>query len=259
MFPATDRTARFFERVTSRPRLAVALALIGIVAAGSGLTTLVKDTSVKAFIPAGHESLLADSKAEDVFGLSDTIAVAVVRDDGGTIFTPETLALIDELSAAIGDLENIRYDRVASIATESAISGEDGAVFVDPYVDPFGMDAAAAEESRRRWHRMTPHQGTLVSDDESGAVIMAELVDADLADATYLAVLDIVDGIDSDGLVLHVAGPGAVSGYLSRYIDQDARKLQPLVFLLVLGFIYLAFRRAIALPGPLLVVIGSAG
>jgi len=258
MFTATERTERFFVGVTARPRFAVALALFATVLCGAGLTTLVKDTSVKAFIPPGHESLLADSKAADVFGLSDTIAVAVVRKDGGTIFTPETLALIDELSATIADLDNVRYDRVASVATESSISGEDGAVFVDPYVDPFGMDASTAEDSRRRWQRMTPHQGTLVSDDESGAVIMAELVDARLADATYLAVLDIVDSIDNDEVELHVAGPAAVSGYLSRYIDEDARKLQPLVFALVLGFIYLAFRRAIALPGPLLVVTGSA-
>jgi len=258
MFNATERTQQFFFRVTARPRLAVVLALVAIVLCGAGLTTLVKDTSVKAFIPPGHDSLLADSKAADVFGLSDTIAVAVVQRDGGTIFTPETLALIDELSAAIADLDNVRYDRVASIATESSISGEDGAVFVDPYIDPFGMDAAAAEDSRRLWQRMTPHQGTLVSDDESGAVIMAELVDARLADATYQSVLDIADRIDGDGVELHVAGPAAVSGYLSRYIDEDARTLQPLVFALVLGFIYLAFRRAIALPGPLLVVVGSA-
>ena len=55
------------------------------------------------------------------------------------------------------------------------------------------------------------------------------------------------------------AGPGAVSGFLGSYIDQDARRLQPLVFVLVLGFIYFAFRRFRALPGPLLVVIGAAG
>ena len=259
MFTAADRTERFFERVTARPRLAVFLALLAIVVAGGGLSRIVKDTSVKAFIPAGHESLLADAKAAETFGLSDTIAVAVITKDGGSIFTPTTLALVDELSNAIAGIDNIRYDGVASIATESSISGEDGAVFIDPYVeDPAYMDEAFVADSRRRWQQMTPHRDTLVSADESGAVIMAELVDAAAADATYQAVLELVGNIDSGDVELHVAGPGAVSGYLSRYIDQDARKLQPLVFVLVLGFIYLAFRRARALPGPLLVVIGSA-
>ena len=258
MFAGGQNTVRFFERITARPGFTVGVALIAIVVSGFGLTRIVKDTSVKAFIPAGHESLIADAKAAEVFGLSDTIAVAVITTDGSSVFRPDVLSLIDDLSVKLAGLPNVRYNRIASLATESSISGEDGSVYVDPYVEPFAMDDDFANDSRARWEQMAPHRGTLVSEDGSGAVIMAELVDADIADKTYLAVLEIVESIAMSGVELHVAGPGAVSGYLSRYIDEDARKLQPLVFLLVLGFIYLAFRRAVALPGPLLVVVGSA-
>ena len=258
MLAAGQKTERFFERVTERPWLVLGISLLAIGVSGFGLTKLVKDTSVKAFIPAGHESLIADAKAAEVFGLSDTIAVALITTDGGSVFRPDVLALVDELSIELAGLPNVRYDRIASLATESAISGKDGSVFVDPYIEPFAMDDDFANDSRERWERMLPHRGTLVSEDGGGAVIMAELVDSSIADQTYLAVLEIVEGIALDGVELHVAGPGAVSGYLSRYIDEDARKLQPLVFVLVLGFIYLAFRRAVALPGPLLVVVGSA-
>ena len=90
MFAGGQQTSRFFERVTAAPWLALGIALLAIGVTGFGLTKLVKDTSVKAFIPAGHEALLSDAKAADVFGLSDTIAVAVegkpqvrsMRDDG---------------------------------------------------------------------------------------------------------------------------------------------------------------------------------
>ncbi len=247
-----------FWRVTARPRVAVAIAVLAIIASGAELTQLTKDTSVKAFIPQGHTSLIADDKAADIFGLSDTVAVAVVTTDERTVFRPDILSLIDDLSLAIAGLPNVRSDRVTSLATESSISGEDGSVFIDPYVDPVGMDDAAARDSHSRWERMAPHRGTLVSEDGNGAVIMAELIDTDIADETYQRVFELVDGIDRQGVSLHVAGPGAVSGYLSRYIDEDARRLQPLVFVIVLGFIFLAFRRSAALPGPLLVVVGSA-
>lgn len=258
MFATRSKTVRFFERVTARPRAALGVALLAIAVMGFGLTTLVKDTSVKAFIPAGHDSLIADAKAAEVFGLSDTIAVAIIMQDGGSVFRPDVLALIDDLSIELAALPNVRYDRIASLATESSISGDGGSVFVDPYIEPLAMDDDFANDSRERWQRMLPHRGTLVSEDGSGAVIMAELVNSAIADQTYLAVLGIANGITPDGVELHVAGPGAVSGYLSRYIDDDARKLQPLVFVVVLGFVYLAFRRAAALPGPLLVVVGSA-
>ena len=258
MFSATQATGTLFRHITAKPRLVLCIALLAIVICGTGLTRLVKDTSVKAFIPAGHESLVADAKAAEIFGLSDTIAVAVVTIDGSSVFTPEILTLIDELSTELAGLPNIRYDRIASLATESSIDGESGSVFIDPYVEPFAMDDEFARDSRARWEAMAPHRGTLVSEDGSGAVIMAELIDSDIADETYLAVLGMVDASTMDGVELHVAGPGAVSGFLSRYIDEDARKLQPLVLVLVLGFIYLAFRRAAALPGPLLVIVGSA-
>jgi len=254
---AASRTERLFTTVTARPRLVVILALIAIAICAAGLSRLVKDTSVKAFIPDGHPSLVADNKARDIFGLSDTIAIAVVATDGATVFEPDTLALIAGLSDELAALPNIRYDRIASLATESSIDGDDGSVEIDPYIDPYELSAALAESSRVRWRRMPPHQGTLVSDDERGALIMAEVIDSDRADQTYQATLQLVADIDVSGIEIHVAGPAAVSGYLSRYIDRDARKLQPLVFVVVLGFIYLAFRRFVALPGPLFVVAGS--
>ena len=252
-------TQRIFVSITSRPLLTLALALIVIAITASGLTRLVKDTSVKAFIPPGHESLIADAKAANLFGMSDTIAVAVVTKSGGSVFTPEILALIARLTEQISDLENIQSDRVSSLATESSISGDEGAVFVEPYLDTDALDADFVADARMRWLGMSPHQGSLVSDDESGAVIMAELVDSGQAANTYREVLALASEIESNSVQIHVAGPAAVSGYLSSYIDQDARKLQPLVFALVLGFIFLAFRRFSALPGPLIVVVGAAG
>ena len=248
----------FFLRITAYPKLVVGVAILAILISGAGLSKLVKDTSVKAFIPPGHESLTADNKAAELFGLSDTIAVALVTTDGRSVFAPDILALIDQLSEEIAGLPNVRYDRVASLATESSISGNAGSVLVEPYVEPFAMDDDFAQASRARWRMMMPHKDTLVSEDETSAVIMAELIDSDSSAKTYSAMMDLVATVDVRGIDLHVAGPGAVSGYLSKYIDEDARKLQPLVFVLVIGFVYLAFRRVIALPGPLLVVIGSA-
>ncbi|MEM7613090.1 MAG: MMPL family transporter, partial [Pseudomonadota bacterium] len=258
MAHANTKTANLFRIVTSRPRLVVLLAVVVIVFTGAGLTRLVKDTSVKAFIPPGHSSLAADEKAEALFGLSDTIAVALITQDGRNVFSPDILTVIDKLTLDISALANVRSDKMTSLATESSIRANDGGVVVESYIDPTRIDTARAADAFDRWQRMYPHQNTLVSADASGAIIMAELANADAADETYLAVLALTESISIAGVDIHVAGPGAVSGYLSRYIDEDARKLQPLVFLVVLGFIYLAFRRLAALPGPLMVVVGSA-
>ena len=210
MLAADQGTQRIFQRITDRPGMMLALGLLMIAITASGLTQLVKDTSVKAFIPPGHESLLADAKAAELFGMSDTVAVAIITNDGSSIFTESSLTLIDELTQQIAGLENIQFDRVSSLATESSISGEDGTVFVDPYIDPFGMDEQFVADSRNRWLTMTPHQGSLVSEDESGAVIMAEILDSDLAAETYQEVLSLASQLENETVDIHVAGPAAV-------------------------------------------------
>lgn len=258
MFRETESTAAFFRRVTARPRLTLSLCLLAIGAAAAGLTTLVKDTSVKAFIPVDHPSIVADEHARSTFGLSDTIAVAITP-ESGTVFDPAVFTLVADLTEAVSELPNVRRDRVMSLATESSISGDGGSIDVVPYIDDGSPTADSVEASRLRWLAMPPHRGTLVSDDGSSAIILADILDTDLADATYAAVRGLTDAIETPGLRFDVAGPAAVSGYLSRYIDADARRLQPLVFLFVFGFIFLAFRKLAALPGPLLVVAGAAG
>ncbi len=258
MRPVDQAVQNGFLRLTARPKLALLASLVIIVAAGAGLTRLAKDTSVTAFIPAGHPSLAADDRVAEVFGISDPVAVAITTNDGRSIFEPATLAVLVDLTDAITGIANVRAERVASLATESSSAGDGDELAVKPYIDPYEIDEVTAADTRRRWLAMPPHRNTLVAEDESAAIIVAELIDTGLAADTYESVLALTQQLEHDGLNIHVAGPGAVSGYLSRYIDQDARKLQPLVFLLVLGFIYLAFRRARALPAPLLVVIGSA-
>ncbi|MEL6868333.1 MAG: outer membrane lipoprotein-sorting protein [Pseudomonadota bacterium] len=252
-----NRTEQFFYRVTRRPALSLLAALIFIALCAAGMTTLVKNTSLKAFIPPGHEALANDARATELFGLSDTVAIALITTDGGSVFRPQMLSLIADITDQVENLDNVRADRVMSLASESSIRGDAHAISIDPYVDTYALDAAAAEDSYVRWRSMAPHQGTLVSDDGSGAIIMAELIDADHADITYAALRQIVAAVDPTLAAAHVAGPGAVSGYLSRYIDRDARKLVPLAFLLVLTFIYITFRRVRAMPGPLCVVIGA--
>ncbi|MEM9690155.1 MAG: hypothetical protein AAF917_11835, partial [Pseudomonadota bacterium] len=102
---------------------------------GTGLTRLIKDTSVKAFIPAEHESLKTDARTDNIFGLSYSIAVAVVRSDGRSMFDPASLQLIADVTDVIRDIDNIRYSKVTSLSLESSISGDGNSIFIEPYLD----------------------------------------------------------------------------------------------------------------------------
>ena len=57
-----DATVAWFQRLTARPRLMLCASIAVIVVLASGLTSLVKDTSVDAFIPPDHPALVADAE-----------------------------------------------------------------------------------------------------------------------------------------------------------------------------------------------------
>lgn len=242
--------ARFFDLLLRWPKLVLALSLVAMVGTAAGLAQVVKDTSVDAFIPPSHPSIVASELAEARFGLADPIVVALVAPD--SIFEPRYLAALESLHAAIEALPNVRADRVMSLASESAIEGFSDRIEVNRYL------AADPAEARRQWALMPPHQGTLVSDDGRGAVIVAELEDQDRAGASYRAIERLLDALPA-GLTAQVAGQGAVGGHLSDSIDQDSRVLQPMIFLVVLAVLYLAFRRIAAVGLPLLIIVGATG
>lgn len=252
-----SRLEGVFWTVTERPGLVLTIVIILVAVAGLGLRGLVKDTSVEAFIPPGHASLKAEDEVTEVFGLSDPVAIALITRDGSSVFAKDVLELVAQITDRLSRFPNVRPDRIRSLATESSISGDGETLEVERYIDPYNLTADTAADARQRWRRMEAHHGTLVSDDETGTVVMADLADPQLAADTYEAILDLTDELADSRVDIHVAGPGAVSGFLSRYIDRDARKLQPFVFILVIGFVYLAFRRITALPGPIFVVAGS--
>ncbi|MEX0707322.1 MAG: outer membrane lipoprotein-sorting protein [Woeseia sp.] len=259
MFLDRQHTERFFRRVTARPVLTLVLGVLVIAFFAAGLTRLVKDTSIEAFIPDDHPSLLANDRAEEIFGISKPIVVAVMTDDGGSVFRPAILDLMTDLTEQVAALPNIRPDRVSSIATESSIAGRDGELLVESYIPHPGLSELQAADAARRWRAMPPHISALVSEDEDGALIIAELIDDNQAADTYDELLAMAAAYSDRDVEILVSGPAAVSGYLGAYIDRDARMLQPMVFLVVLSFIYLAFRRTTALIAPVIVILGSAG
>ena len=194
MFSNTELSARFFQKVTARPLLALLISVAVIAATSAGLGRLAKDTSVTAFIPADHPAILSEEHAAEIFGLTDSIAIAIVTRDGSSIFTPSAFDLVAKLSDKVAVLPNIRTDRVTSLATESSISGQDSEVDVIPYMDEENASLVQVSNARDRWRSMPPHIGSIVSEDETGAIILAELVDLEFADQTYHSVLSLIEG-----------------------------------------------------------------
>lgn len=193
-----------------------------------------------------------------MFGLTDPLVVAVVNDDSQGVFNPHSLALVDWLSDEIGKLDGVDPDRIASLATENNITGNDQGMVVEPFWDETPATQRQADSIRQAVMDFPLYRGALVAKDGSATLIVVELADQTRAQSLYEALLALAGRAPTQGgeRVL-VAGEGAVSGYLGSYIDADAQRLNPLAAIIITTVLFIAFRTLRGALLPNLIVLAT--
>jgi uncharacterized protein len=260
--PSETGIARWFHWIIDHRWIAGAGSLAVIATLASFLPGLIKDTTPEAFVPKDSPALEYRDHVQEVFGLKDPMVVAIIGDRPERAFTPDGLHLVQWLSERIQRVPGVDPERVVSLATENDIIGAPDGLRVESFWKTPPAEGAGA---RAVWQAIQDFPlllGTLVARDGSGTLIVAELLDDTAARRIYFDLLDLVEQARADGLVLpdisvHVAGQGAVSGYLSAYIDADAARLNPIAALVITLVLLIAFRTLAGALLPNVVVIAS--
>lgn len=238
---AISKFARF---IVNFPKTNVIVSILVMLTLFAALPKLYKDTRADAFLAADNPALLYKEKVKRQFGLSDPIVVAVINSSDKGVFNPNSLLLVNSLTEQISALDNINSDRVTSLATENNITGSEDGMAVDAFFEELPETQQQAESIWQAVSDFPLYMGNLVSKDRKATLIVAELVDQDQVEDTYQAILEIValTSVD-DQNEIHVAGEGAIAGYLGSYIDADAQRLNPLAGIIITLIILFAFRR----------------
>lgn len=237
------RAARFFLAVTAFPKTVLIAGLILIIASAVFIPTLEKDTRSDAFMPPDHPALVYREKVEEIFGLKDPMVIAVVNEGSKGVFNPHTLELVDWLTRHVEVMDNIDPERVTSLATENDIIGTDDGMLVEDFFETPPKTQQQADQVREAVMDFPLYLGSLVSREGNATLIVAELIDQTQAQKVYAELLALVDAAPTQqGEVIHVAGEGAVSGYMGAYIDADAQRLNPLAALIITLVLFIAFR-----------------
>lgn len=257
MNSGNDVASRFFTQVVRWRWPILLFFLVLVVAAGSQLGRLQKNTQADAFISADNPALIYRTAVEERFNLKDPIVIAVVDERQGGVYHSDTLTLVQWLSRRLKSVANIDPDGITSLATESNIEGDAAGMAVEKFLDGT-LNDSHVDWIREGVDHFPLYQGSLVARDGSTTLIVAELLDEHDAEGTYQRVMALVQEAPAiEGVQLHVAGEGAVAGYLSSYIDQDARRLNPLAGLIITIILVVAFLTPRAALIPNLVVAGT--
>ena len=242
--PVKTNTAphRIFSWIVLHPKRIILLSMMLIVAAALFIPNMTKDTRADAFLAEDNPALLYREKVKSMFGLSDPVVVAVVSDD--SIFTVDGLNTIQRITNAVLEVANIDPEGVTSLATENNIVGTEEGMAVDPFYDDGLVTKATANLVKIAIRNFPLYQGSLVAHDESASLVVIEFIDESLAEQTYQDVVHTVESLTLPrGIHVHIAGEGAISGYLGSYIDADAQRLNPMAGLIITIIVFIAFLR----------------
>jgi len=233
---------QLFSWVVNHPKRVLLLGLLLMAGVISNITQLTKDTRADAFLADDNSALLYREKVKRTFGLSDPLVIAVVANE--SIFTPEGLNTVQLVTDVVLNLTNIDPDGITSLATENNIFGTEEGMEVEPFYEYEIENQAEALIVRDAIRDFPLYQGSLVAQDESATLVVAELLDEKQVEQSYN---DIVKAMNElvlpQGIKLYVAGEGAVSGYLGSYIDADAKRLNPLAGVIITLIVFIAFLR----------------
>lgn len=253
------RSRRFFLAVTAKPKGVVTVGVLVIVLFALWIPGLKKDTRADAFIPSDHPALQLRDRTKDLFGLEDPLVIAVVNQGENGVFNPHTLSLIEWLTGRVKALPQVDSSRVTSLATENNIVGIDDGMRVERFFENPPADQAEANRVKKAVMDFPLYLGNLVARNGQATLIVAELNDSKTAQQAYHSLLSLMEQAPLvDGEHLHVAGEGAVAGYMGAYIDADAVRLDPLAAIIISLICLLAFRTWRGMLIPNFVVLATA-
>jgi predicted RND superfamily exporter protein len=236
-------TNTFFRWLVNHPKKVILTGLVFMLAMGSFIPNLTKDTRADAFLADDNPAVVYREKAKQLFGLSDPMVIALVAPDN--IFTPEGLNAVKAVTDAVIKIANVDPEGVTSLATENNIVGTSDGMDVSPFFEGQLSKQSQANYVRDAIRDFPLYQGSLVAKDESATLVVAEILDETKVEETYELIRTTVSQLDlADDIKLYVAGEGAIAGYLGGYIDSDAKRLNPLAGIVISIIVFIAFLRA---------------
>ncbi len=216
----------------------------------SQLRPLVIDTDIKSMMPEHHAERAYALWAEEYFSIEDPALLLVVRDMPDGVFTPEILSLIDHLSSEIMAMEAVDGEDLVSLSETDNITAQGDDLIVAPFFDTPPRDQLQADEIRAAVFANPMMRGTLVSEDGSATVIIAELVAGSDRHAAYAQLKRIVAEAPSTDAKILITGRPVVESELGRLSTLDIERMFPIVLAtsITLLWIILGCARGAALP-----------
>ncbi len=212
------------------------------------------ETDLDKYMPQNHPAFQFSDSAEARFNIRDGVLLAIESDS--SIYSTATIQKIKDLSKRLAQMDEIDPSGISSLADADNIVGSDGSLDVKPFFRrvPTSQEEIAALREAVRSNDMVA--GRLVSEDETTALIVAEIDDDLFSQEFYQELLALANEFSGPEKI-HVAGRPIVEGSMAYLAPKDMKKMVPIVILVIVLVLWFFLRSIRATVATMLVVLVS--
>ena len=251
-----DDLPRMTIAFTRDPRTVISLILSVSLLFAFFAKDIERDHSAEGLLPADDPLHAYYDEFKKHFDIKAQIAIALYCERG--LYTPEMIAQVGRISdwlEASGFVEEVK-----SLTTVESITSSGGEILVAPLVEAIPETADEMKMLRETLHQNPMISSNLVSPDGKATLILArpnfDPWETFECVTTYDSLKKMLAGDPGPGKA-YVAGYPIITGLADKYMDRDNRVMLPLVSVVVILLLWLAFRSLRGVWIPLAVVMAA--
>jgi predicted RND superfamily exporter protein len=223
------------------PKLVIAILVLITVAAGLQLPKIKIDTDPENMLPADEPVRVVHRNVETAFNLNDFLVLGVV--DANTVFTPDILRRVQNITAAVREMDGVISDDIlAPSEVDDILPEEGGGIRVQTLMENV---PASEEEARQVLVQIRENpilRGKLASDDGKALALFIPLESKDVAMEVGQQIQAIIDKDHGDEQY-YLAGLPVAQDTFGAAMFQQMAISAPLAFLLIFLLMLFFFRR----------------
>lgn len=245
------------ERIFANPVPILAVIFIISLLFASRIPGLKMQSDFEDLLPQSHPFIQLHSQIRNTFGGASVVTVAV-EVERGTVFTNQTLALIQRLTQGVDNLPGVNHNQVSSLThrtTRKISLDETGSIRSQPYYDPGAPPLSEAQLEQLKHDVMANPRvyGMAVSPDLKAALIKGPMNEGGEIDheQTFVELQKLRQREAMAGVKIHATGLPVLTGWVYTYLSQI---MQILLYtsVLITALLVLYFRRLYGIALPLL-------
>jgi uncharacterized protein len=242
--------------ITKHPKIVLAVTLILTIICGLLIPRMAINNSVMVFFPDEHPSNLKMEELDEIYGNQILMVISLTARENGIL----TAAVIEHVAKLVSEIET--YDFVEDVKaltnTDYPVGTAEG-MQVGPLIgQDFSGSETEIDEIRRRLMDWPAMYRQMVYSDDLKATQLILSIDYDHEardlDALYAKVLNLIEEQGLDEIEYRLAGHPVITQRAKAYMYRDLSALIPVVLVVILTVLFLAFKKPQATLLPVITV-----